>query len=444
MENMVSRRNFLKSLGVGGALLGADFTLRSTLPSASAFKPKTQSLLAQPWWQTSFIGDWLMDERFVFYLGHAWYKMADIGECFDTASRITAEDIPSWRREWFYTADRVRAIAESSLAGGHEISAGEAYLRATSYYLAGLIYMDSPDDPEMSRTARAVADCFEAALRLMRIPGEPVQIPYEGGVLPAYYFQSGEANAPLLIAHQGQDASVEETYHLAEGAVARGYNCLMFHHPGQGLALREHGFTFRPDWENVITPVIDFALTLPNIDPERIAVMGMSFGGQLVLRAAAFEKRMKIVIADPPTYNWGKSTLDTIFGDQPEMFTLLENDPATFNAMIEELIDNSPAYYRWWVNAAMWKYGQTTPADLLSHFQQYTLEGIVEQITPKVLLMDGESERYSAGDGELLHSLLPDSTYMLFTEAEAAAQHNQPGAVAIVNQKLFDWLDDNL
>lgn len=443
---MLSRRTFLKSLGAGGMLIGTDFALKAALPFAfkAQARPAAQSILAQPWWETQFMGDWLMSERLIFYLGHAWYKMADIAECLDTCSRIDSEDIPSWRREWFRTADRVRAIAETSEAGGHAISAGEAYLRATSYYLAGLIYMDSPDDPEMRRTARAVAESFEAALRLLRIPGEPVQIPYENGVLPAYYFQSGATNAPLLIAHQGQDASVEETYFIAEGAVARGYNCLLFHHPGQGLALREHGFTFRPDWENVITPVIDFAVTLPNIDPERMALMGMSFGGQLVLRAAAFEKRLKIVIANPPTYNWGPSTLNTLFEGQPQMITLLQDDPETFNATLEQYIDNSPAYYRWWLNAAKWKYGQTTSADLLNHFQLYTLEGLVEQITAKVLLLDGESERYSAGDGALLHSLLPNSTYIVFTEEEAAAQHNQPGATAIVNQKLFDWLDNNL
>jgi pimeloyl-ACP methyl ester carboxylesterase len=445
---MLTRRSFLKSLSVGGALIGTDFALKSTLNFSSLFKahasPAAQSGLAQPWWQTQLMGDWLMDERFVFYLGHAWYKMADIAECFDTCSRITAEDIPSWRREWFRTADRVRAMGDASLAGGHEISAGEAYLRATSYYLAGLIYMDSPDDPEMSRTARAVAECFEAALSLLNIPGEPVQIPYEDGILPAYYFQSGETNAPLLIVHQGQDASVEETYFVAEGAVARGYNCLMFHHPGQGLALREHGFTFRPDWENVIAPVIDFALTLPNVDPQRIALMGMSFGGQLVLRAAAFEKRLKVVIANPPTYNWGPATLNTLFEGQTDMITLLESDPETFNIYIEQFIDSSPAYYRWWLNAAMWKYGKDNPADLLNHFQLYTLEGLVEQISANVLLLDGAAERYSAGDGELIHGMLSNSTYLLFTEEEAAAQHNQPGATAITNQKLFDWLDDNL
>ena len=44
-------------------------------------------------------------------------------------------------------------------------------------------------------------------------------------------------------------------------ALARGYNCLIFEGPGQGELIREQRIPFRPDWEKVVTPVVDFALT---------------------------------------------------------------------------------------------------------------------------------------------------------------------------------------
>lgn len=443
---MISRRNMLKGIALSTVAFGAD---RIIMPSQKLQAQEISDLpnariLAQPWHQSSFIGEPLMDERLIFYLGHSWYQMSEIGECLDTASRIEAGDIEGWRREWFHTADRVRSVAETSLAGEHEISAGEAYFRATSYYLAGLIYMESPDDPEMPRTARAVAECFEAGLRLLHIPGEAVRIPYETSFLPAYYFRTGKINAPLLIAHQGMDASVEETYFLAQGALARGYNCLLFHHPGQGLALREQGLTFRPDWENVITPVMNYALQLSDIDPARIAVMGLSFGGSLVLRAAAYEHRMKICISNPPAYDWGSTIHNILFGEYPEMGTLLENDPTTFNIAIGQFLESAPSYYRWWMNSAMWKYGQSTSAELLQHLQSYSLEGHLEHITCKVLLMDGSAEERTAGDGERIHQMLPNSTYMLFTDEDTASLHNQTGALAVANQRMFDWLDENL
>ncbi|MBZ0292963.1 MAG: alpha/beta hydrolase, partial [Anaerolineae bacterium] len=397
-----------------------------------------------PWYSLSLIGDSLMDERLLFYLGHAWYQMSEISECLDTASRIEAGDVAGWRREWFHTADRLRSVAETSLAGGHDVSAGESYLRATSYYLAGLIYADSPTDPDVPRNSRASAECFEQALRLLKIPGEPVQIPYEDSILPAYYFRAGDDPAPLVIVHQGMDASIEETYFIAQGAVARGYHCLMFHHPGQGRALREYGLTFRPDWENVVTPVVDFALQLPGVDADRIALLGLSFGGALVLRAAAYEQRIKICISNPPVYDWGGFIHDFLFGQYPQMADLLEQDPEAFNVAIMQFLDAAPSMYRWWFSSALWKYGQATPAQLLEHLKGYSLDGVLEKVTCKVLIMDGEAEAYGTGDGPRVHDLLADSDYMLFTAEDTGLLHNQTAALAVANQRMFDWLDENI
>ena len=83
------------------------------------------------------------------------------------------------------------------------------------------------------------------------------------------------------------------------GAAARGYDCLAFDGPGQGYALWKQNLHFRPDWEKVITPVVDYALTRPEVDPKRIALQGISQGGFWVPRALAFEKRIAAGIADP-------------------------------------------------------------------------------------------------------------------------------------------------
>ncbi len=157
----LNRRTFLQRAGLlaaGTAMIGFD-----ALPifppghaAAQQFEGSGKGALTDtPWYEASLIGDPLMDERLLFVLGHTWYQMAEISECLDTASRITAGDYASWRREWFHTADRVKSVADNCNVGGHTISAGETYLRATSYYLAGLLYAESPDDPEVPRTARA-------------------------------------------------------------------------------------------------------------------------------------------------------------------------------------------------------------------------------------------------------------------------------------------------
>jgi hypothetical protein len=64
----------------------------------------------------------------------------------------------------------------------------------------------------------------------------------------------------------------------ARAGVERGWNVLAFDGPGQYGPIHRERLPFRPDWEKVVTPVVDFALTLPGVDPEKIALMGVSFG----------------------------------------------------------------------------------------------------------------------------------------------------------------------
>ncbi|MCX5323641.1 S9 family peptidase [Streptomyces sp. NBC_00120] len=42
----------------------------------------------------------------------------------------------------------------------------------------------------------------------------------------------------------------------------------------------------------MVTPVVDFALTVPEADTDRLALIDMSLGGYLAARAAAFEHRI--------------------------------------------------------------------------------------------------------------------------------------------------------
>ncbi|MBX3083453.1 MAG: alpha/beta fold hydrolase [Anaerolineae bacterium] len=451
MHKKHNRRHFLKQAGLlaGFTAVGAAGLPTMNASASDLFSsgraPQAQD--AKPWYSLSVIGDPLMDERLIYYLGHSWFRMADIGECLDTASRIEAGNPASWRKEWFRTADRLRKVAETSLAMQHDLSAGESYLRAASYYLAGLIYADTPTDPEVPRTARASAECFEAALKLLDIPATPVNIPYEQSSLPGYFFTSPLATkpAPILIVHEGMDASVEECLFLAQESIKRGYHCLLFHHPGQGLALRERGLTFRPDWEKVITPVVDYVLTRPEVDPARISLTGLSFGGALVTRAMAFEKRVKICIANPAMYSWADFFAQFFFADNPDFGKLLESDPDAFNAAVVGFLQQAPPYYTWWFNSASWKYGASSAADLLTKLKSYTNADIAQLVTCHMLVMDGEGESWGAGHAKRLYDALTcPKDYMLFTAEDTGLLHNQNGALSVSSQRMFDWLDEHI
>jgi dienelactone hydrolase len=67
--------------------------------------------------------------------------------------------------------------------------------------------------------------------------------------------------------------------------------------------LIKQGLVFRPDWEHVVSPVVDYALTRPEVDPQRVALMGASFGGYLAPRATSREHRLAACIADPGEFD---------------------------------------------------------------------------------------------------------------------------------------------
>lgn len=54
---------------------------------------------------------------------------------------------------------------------------------------------------------------------------------------------------------------------------------MAFGGPGQQTALFEQRIAFRADWEAVLTPVVDAMLHRPDVDRDRVAVIGISQTG---------------------------------------------------------------------------------------------------------------------------------------------------------------------
>jgi hypothetical protein len=158
----------------------------------------------------------------------------------------------------------MRQYAEQSPKGGHNSSVRRSYLRASNYYRAAEFYVR--DDPKESRSLQgwqASHDCFARAAALFYPLFEAVEIPYEGTMLPGYYFRVDDSGnrRPAVITMMGMDGYVEETYwSMVAAGLERGYHCLAFDGPGQGDVLRQREVLFRPDWEAVVTSVVDFAV----------------------------------------------------------------------------------------------------------------------------------------------------------------------------------------
>jgi pimeloyl-ACP methyl ester carboxylesterase len=387
-------------------------------------------------------------------IGETYYKGADVGECLSTAYRIKEGDFESWHKEWLNTAQRVHKYAEESLAAGHKVSACQAYLRASNYYRVSEFLLMDPEDPRIQTTWRNSKECFRKAAELFspQVKVEPIEIPYEQTRLPGHFYSSSnnttsssKQKRPTLIAHGGFDSTLEELYTAAAApALERGYDCITFEGPGQGGVIRKQKIPFRYDWEKVVTPVIDFIIQncAEQCDVNRLALMGISMGGYLAARAAAFEHRIAACILNDGVFD-GYDAIASIF--PKSLLTAIENGDSKAVNMVLSIMMESDPNIRFNLQHGMWTVGVNTPYDLIQGSKKYTIKKIVKNIKCPTLVLEAEKDDSFPGQPKKVYDALTSpKSYIKFTEEEGAEEHCQGGAPALSNQRIFDWLDKTL
>jgi predicted alpha/beta-fold hydrolase len=381
------------------------------------------------------------DFQLMRWLSQTTYSGAEIGECFSTAHLIEDGDTESWLQEWSKTARRVEDVARDCARRGHWVSAREAFLRATTYYEAAFFYVASRD-PRKRELYLHHRDCFRHAGALFDSPFEPVEIPYQGRVLPGYFMRpdnSASARKTIMII-TGGDGTAERLYFNGGGAAAlrRGYNVLCFEGPGQtGAHLLDPSLTFRYDWEVPTAAAVDYLLSRPEVDAARIAYAGYSWGGYFVPRAVAFEKRIGACIANCLMTEIYTPVVQTMEVEQ----LLAAGQPITDNQLTTK--------QRYSIEEGLPRFGFEPKAENLPGWaqmmKQMTLWGLEDKITIPLLNMS------ATGEGKLMYDnakaffdVLPNprNRFVLTNEDQGAELHTQRGNSSLLHQIQFDWLDE--
>lgn len=438
---MLNRRDFLTCgalgfFGLQAAAIGKIASVGSVSPEISG-TPGNNRFFQNPTFEFMFLVS----------LGKCYQRAADLGKLLYIAGQIEDGNYESAYRAFYNAGAEAEELAGDSLAAGHEVSAREAFLWASNYYYSATYFIDLSDDPSrMLPTWRSSRDCFESAMTLFEPLVVPVMIPYEGTTLSGYYFrcERGSSRRPLIILNNGSDGSILDMWCAASGALARGYNCLTFDGPGQGASLWLQNLYFRPDWENVITPVVDFALHhLKAVDKKKIALMGMSQGGFWVPRAVAFEKRIVATIADPGAWTINQTWRDSI-SKVPGLLDLLDSgEKDKFNAEI----DSWPDEYKIPMQARMRPYGISNYYDCYKAVEQYVLtDDVISAITCPILITNPENETFFPGQPQQLFDKISSAGRQIvdFTAETGANLHCEPKAAGLRDLKLLDWLDEKL
>ena len=383
-------------------------------------------------------------------LGAASYGATEAGEVLATAARIKDGDADSWLSEWTATAGAMWSAANEAAAAGHRVSALGFYRRAASYYGAALYLIAHTSEPERQLDLwRRQRDCWDHAVDLFPVPGERIEIPYEGTTLPGYFFRAPDAapgeRRPLVVINNGSDGATSSTWlHGGAAASARGYHWMTFDGPGQQSALFEQGLFFRPDWEAVLTPVVDAMVSRAEVDAERLAVIGVSQAGFWVPRALAFEHRFAAAVVDPGIVD--VSTSWTAPLPKSLRTELVEGKRHSFdrNMHLGQLLSPSTKATLAFRGAP---YGVESESqyDLYRAVSAYQLGDEVRDIRTPLLITDPEGEQFWPGQSQRLYDLLEGPKELLpFSASEGAGRHCEPLAPALRDARIFDWLAGRL
>jgi pimeloyl-ACP methyl ester carboxylesterase len=380
-------------------------------------------------------------------LGHGTYGGAELGECLATAALVAGDNRDSRYRAWTGLADRTFAAAESSVAHGHSESARGAFLRASNYYRNAYVFHLETPLPALAFDAyRRHREAFRRAAAVMIRPLEQIAMPFEDTTLPGYFCTVDAARRPLIISVGGYDSTAEESFFWnAAGSLAHGYHALIFDGPEQGELLIERNIHFRPDWEKVVSAVIDWAVGRNDVDASQIVLMGESWGGYLAARASAHDGRIALCVLDPAQIGLFRIMLSRL--PLPEgLKRQLPQGPLWLVKTLQVLMGRTAKQPTAGcaLRRGMLTHGMATPWDYFVDAARYEQDDIIGKIACPTLVCDAESDDISAFRRTFFGMLRCKKDYLRFTADEGAGEHCVSGNRALFHERVFDWLDQHI
>ena len=342
----------------------------------------------------------------------------------DEVTKITPQikDLESWFKAWHALAQ----IAE--LEGRHFHAA--YYYRMAEFFL-------KDESPEKNATYHKCIQCFEKAF--IHEPIERFKIPYADTWLPAMRIASAQQKAIILV-HGGYDSFIEEFYLTIKNHFRnKGYTIILFEGPGQGQALK-NGLKFTEQWEKPVKAVLDY------FKIDQAVLLGISWGGYLAPRAAAFEPRIKQVIAYDCLYDGLDFMTNMMPSPVKQMFRLLVriNAKGIVNSIIAR-VRKKKLIIDWAISHGMYITGTSSPFDFFKSLSRHTMQCIAPRITQDVLLLAGAKDHFVPLEHfhKMIRSLvnIRSLSARLFTEQEGGEQHCQVGNLHLALVEISTWLD---
>ena len=377
-----------------------------------------------PTWITHFPGNFMWSNATLVTKGMAPYGAVALGEIDEICQRLMSrQDEPhAWWEEWSAMAARLEAVADSAEAEGRRLTAGNYYLRAGMYYFTAERFI--PPGPEKLEMGQKAIECCTNGI-LRRYPNvERVEVPYEDVSLPALFMkaQSASSPAPTIVLFDGLD-NCKEMSVLFAGLefAARGWNTMSIDGPGQGESLRLRDIRTRYDYEAAGIAAYDYVSARDDVDPERVAVMGYSFGGYYAPRIVAFDDRYAACVA-----------FGAMHWDMPEWVTEIRDSVA------RNPKTSATSHFQ-----IPWVFGADDLDEAIEIASRFNLVGVADRIKCPFLVAHGENDRQVPfEDARKLVEVVgsKDKTLLAFSAEDGGAEHVQVDNRQVGVDAIADWL----
>jgi len=289
----------------------------------------------------------------------------DPGDVREALASVKTRDKDEWAAAFMGVADRYFNEAKS-LEKTDPTKANADYIRAWRLYSFGR--WPFPASPGKQRAYARAIEAFLAHARFWDPPLEVVHIPFEGSEIIAYMRlpKNAKGPVPLVIAVNGLDSRKEDLSESFSAILPFGVGFLAVDGPGTG----QSPVKASPTADRMLSRVIDYVQSRPEVDKTRLAVHGVSWGAYWAAKLSIVERaRLKGASAQSPP-------VDTFFQKDFLMNSLLGNR--------EYLFDQVPALMNIFD-------GVTTVDELAANLEKMSLvkQGLLGKPTTPMLIIAG-------------------------------------------------------
>ena len=350
-----------------------------------------------------------------------WYGWGyvDLDEIREAAVNIAG--LADWKNEMVRLADK--ALDERRV------------LSATFLYRAAEFFT-SPSDPDKEELYDRFSNLFYTRLTVNE-PIERYEVPFGETFLPALKLPAyRDIRRGSVVIHGGFDSFVEEFYAIGCHFAHLGYEVVLFEGPGQGAALKKFGVYFDYAWEKPTAAVFDY------FGVDDVTLIGYSMGGGYCFRSAAFEPRIKRVIASSVAYDYMKA----LPGWLEKFLRWMLQYPDFINQTAMWKMKMMPQE-KWSIEHMMYITGQSTPFDAMVFALKLNAENLASwRVNQDVLILTGEADHFIPLK---LHHLqvaaivnAKSVTARIFTKKDQAHNHCQVGNTGLALRVMTDWLEE--